>query len=113
MTHRKRKWWKKCKELFISWYTIRIKKGKKKKESKRSERQPKARQTLGIFGKWLFLLLNLGQHWLGVSAAAEGPQRRTEEVMRMQQEVPIKESRWTEATPQRWKQPKGEDRTEN
>ena len=39
-------------------------KAKKKKESKRSERQPKARQTLGIFGKWLFLLLNLGQHWL-------------------------------------------------
>ena len=61
---------------------------------------------MGQFGKWLFLLLNLGQNWLSVSAAAEGPQRRTEEVMRMQQEVQIKESRWAEATPRRRKQPK-------
>ena len=30
----------------------------------------------------------------------------------MQQEVQVKESRWVEETPQRWKQPKGEDRTE-
>ena len=30
----------------------------------------------------------------------------------MQQEVRIKESRWAEATPQRWKQPEGEDRIE-
>ena len=29
-----------------------------------------------------------------------------------QQEVLIKESRWTEAVPKRWKQPKREDRTE-
>ena len=45
-------------------------------------------------------------------AAAEGPQRRTEEVMRMQQEVQIKESRWAEETPERWMQPEEEDRTE-
>ena len=31
--------------------------------------------------------------------------------MKMQQEAQIKESRWTEATPERWKQPKGKDRT--
>ena len=47
-----------------------------------------------------------------VDEVAERPQRRTEAVMRMQQEVQIKESRWMEATPERWKQPKGEDRTE-
>ena len=29
-----------------------------------------------------------------------------------QQEVQVKESRWAEEIPQRWKQPKGEDRTE-
>ena len=39
---------------------------------------------MGKLGKWLFLLLILGQNWPGVSAAAEGPQRRTEEVMGMQ-----------------------------
>ena len=110
--YRKRKWWKKCKELIISLSMIRMKKGKKEKESKRSERRPKARQTLGKFGKWLFLFLIMGQNWLIVNAAAEGPHRRTEAVMRMQQEVQIKENRWTEATPKRWKQPKGEDRTE-
>ena len=29
-----------------------------------------------------------------------------------QQEVQVKESRWAEEIPQRWTQPKGEDRTE-
>ena len=29
-----------------------------------------------------------------------------------QQEVQVKESRWVEEIPQRWRQPKGEDRTE-
>ena len=32
--------------------------------------------------------------------------------MLQQQEVQVKESRWVEEIPQRWKQPKGEDRTE-
>ena len=32
--------------------------------------------------------------------------------MRMQQEVQVKEYRLAEETPQRWRQPKGEDRTE-
>ena len=34
------------------------------------------------------------------------------ERMRQNQEVQVKESRWMEETPQRWKQPKGADRTE-
>ena len=29
-----------------------------------------------------------------------------------QQEVQVKKSRWAEEVPQRWKQPKGEDKTE-
>ena len=85
---------------------------KKGKESKMSERRPKARQTLGKFRKWLFFLWILGQNWSSVSAAAEGRQRRMEAVMRMQHEVQIKESRWTEATPKMWMQPTGEDRSE-
>ena len=55
----------------------------------------------------------IGQNWLCVNAAAEGWQRRTEMMERMQQqEVQVKESRWMEETPQRWRQPKGADRTE-
>ena len=63
--------------------------GKTEKENKRSERRHKARQTLEKFGKWLFLFLILVQNWLSVSAAAEGAKRRTEAMMRMQQEVQI------------------------
>ena len=59
----------------------------------------------------LFLLVLLGQNWLCVNAAAEGLQKRTEMMERWQQhEVQVEESRWV--IPQRWKQPKGEDRTE-
>ena len=39
-------------------------------------------------------------------------QRRTEAMEGMQQEVQANEGRWVEETPQRWRQPKGEDRTE-
>ena len=55
---------------------MRMKKDEKEEESRRSVRRPKARQTLGKLGKWLFLILVLVQHWLSVSAAAEGPQRK-------------------------------------
>ena len=79
-----------------------MKRGKQKKDSKHSERRPEARQALEKFGKWLLLFLIMGQNWPSVSAAAEGPHRRTEAVMRMQQEVQIEENRWTEATSKRW-----------
>ena len=79
----------------------------------REPRRLEARQALGKFGTWLFVLLLLGQSGIGVSAAAEGPQRRAVAMMRMQQEVQFKESRWMEEIPQRWRRPKGEERTEN
>ena len=61
-------------------------------------------------GRWLFLLLLLVQNWPCVNAATEGLQKRTEMIeMLQQQEVQV--SRWVEEIPQRWKQPKGEDRT--
>ena len=82
-------------------------KGRKEKESKRSEKRTKARQTLEKFGKWLFLLFESGQNWLSVNAAAEGPQISTEAMTRMQQEVQIKDSNWTEVVPKMWNLPKG------
>ena len=33
-------------------------------------------------------------------------------MMRTHQEVQVKEGRWAEEIPQRWRQPRGEDRTE-
>ena len=39
---------------------MRMKEGRKENESKRSERRPKARQTLGKFGKWLFYPVDSG-----------------------------------------------------
>ena len=54
---------------------------RKKKGSRKTARRPHARQTLGKFGKCLFLLLLVGR-WLCVSAAAEGQQRRTEVMVR-------------------------------
>ena len=42
-----------------------------------------------------------------VGHAAEGPQRRREAMVRMQQEVQVKGSRLAEEIPQRWRQPKG------
>ena len=94
----------------VSLFTAEMKEEKKEKEDRKRNRRPKARQVLVNFGRWLLLVLLVGQNWLCVSAAAEGPQRRTEE--RMQQVARVKESRWVEEVPQRWKQPEGEDRTE-
>ena len=76
-------------------------------------RRPRARQLLGKSGRWLFLLVLLEENWLCVNAAADGVQKRTEMMERwQQQEVQVKERRWAEELPQRWKQPEGEDRTE-
>ena len=77
--YRKVKWWKTCEELIMSLSLMGRKRGTKEKESKNGERRPKARPALVKFGKWLFLFLIVGQNWLSVSAAAEGPQRRTDE----------------------------------
>ena len=99
--------------LITSLSLMGVKKGQKEEiRQKKGEGRPKARQVWEKFGKWLFLFLIVGQSWLCVSAASEGQQRRTEGVVRMQQEVQIKEHRWEEETSQRWRQPRGEDRIE-
>ena len=67
------------------------------------------------FGKiWqmAFPLVDPGQNRICASAATEGPQRRTEDMVRMQREFQVKGGRWAVETPQRWRQPKGEDRIE-
>ena len=78
------------------------KEDEKEKESRKRDGRPKARQTLGKSGRWLFLLLLLAQNWLSVRAAAEGPPRRTEVMEKMQQDMQVKGGRWTEEIPQRW-----------
>ena len=111
--HRRRSWWKKCIERIVLFFTARMKEEKKEKEDRKRNKRPRERQVLGKSGRWHFLLCLLGQNWPCVSAAVEGPQKRTEMMDRLQQqEVQVKESRWAEEIPQRWRQPKGEDRTE-
>ena len=102
----KKTWWKKCQEFIISLKMLR-----KEKESKRREIRLKARQTLEKFAKWLFLFLPLGQNWECVSAAAEGTAEKDGgDGKDAAEEVQVKEGRWMEEIPRRWRQPKGEDR---
>ena len=72
------------------------------KESRRSVRRPQARQTLGTFGKWLFLLLISGAELAERQCCQQMDHKeKRRQVMRMQQEVRIKESKWTEASPRK------------
>ena len=97
-----------CKSVYFEEGRGCERKGKQEKA-----RRTKVRQTLGKSGRWLFLLLLLGQNWPCVNAAAEGLHKRREMMESLQhQEVQVKESRRAEEIPQKWKQPKGEDRTE-
>ena len=117
MKHRRRSWWKKCKERIVLFFTARMKEEKKEKEGQKEgqkeDRRPRTTEVLGKSGRSLFLLISLAQNWLCVNAAEEGLQKRTEMTERWQhQNGQVKESRWAEESPQRWKQPKGEDRTE-
>ena len=80
---------------------------------KERDRRPRGRQVPGKTGRCSFSFPLLGQNWLWVNAAAEGLQRRTEMMERMQrQEVQVKGGRWAEEITHRWRQPKGEGRTE-
>ena len=63
------------------------------KKCSKSDRCPKARHALGKSGRWLFLLLLLGQSWLCIDAAAEELQRRTGMLKSMQQQEVLAEVR--------------------
>ena len=69
----------------VSLLSVGRKEEEKENEGRKKDRRPRARQVLGKSGRWLFLLLLLGQKWLCVNAAGEGLQRRTEMMERMQQ----------------------------
>ena len=84
---------------------------RKKRNAGRETDVPKRDKPCGNLGGGSFSL-RLAQNWLCVSAAAEGPQRRTEVMVRMQQDVQVKGGRWAEEIPQRCRQPQGEDKTE-
>ena len=94
-------------------HTKRKEEEEKEKKGRKSDKRPRTRQVLGKSGRLLFLFVLMAQNWLCVNAAAEGSQKRMEITERWQhQEVQVKESRWVEEIPQRWRQPEGEDRTE-
>ena len=91
---------------------MKRKEEEKEKKGRKSDKRARTRHVLEKSGRLLFLLVLLEQSWLCVDAAAEGLQKRTEVMERWQQQrVQVKEGGWVEEIPQRWKQPKGEDRS--
>ena len=70
--------------------------GKERKERPKEQQTSRERRVPEKSGRWLFLLFLLRQNWLCVNAAAEGLQRGTEMMERMQQEVQVKGGRWAE-----------------
>ena len=95
------------------FFEVKLKKEEKEKNGRKSDKRSRTRQLLGKSGRLLFLLVPMAQNWLCVNAAAEGLQKRMEMMERWQhQEVQVKESRWVKESPQRRKQPEGEDRSE-
>ena len=88
--HRKRRWWTKCEESIASLFTLRKREAAKEQENRKEARRPKVGQTVRKTERWLLLLWLLRQSGLGVSAAAEGPQKRTEAMERIQQELQVK-----------------------
>ena len=100
---------KKFRELFQGVFAKKAEKYREEKVSERRRKQPKVWWTLGKFGKWLFLLLLIGQSWVGADAATEEIQCRCEPMERMQQEMEVKESSWKDAV---LRQKAGEDRAE-
>ena len=88
-------------------FTMRRKEDENEKKCRKRDGRPKARQTLWKSGRWLFLLFLLVRNWPCVSAAAEGPQRRTEVMARMHQEVQVRGGRCAEEIPQKVEAAKG------
>ena len=107
-TQKKRQVWKKVQREDRKPLYGKDERGQERRGRKGRQR-PRARQVLGKSGRWLFLLVLLGQNWLCVNAEAEGLQKRAEKMVRwQQQEVRL----WAVEVPQRWTQRQGEDRTE-
>ena len=92
-------------EIIRSLFMMRMKKRRKGKQKKC--KTPQSETNLGDIWEVALSPSDSGAEL----AERQCQEEQKEAVMRMQHEVQIKESRWTEAVPEKWKQPKGEDRT--
>ena len=101
--HRKVNWWKKCKELIISVSLMGMKKSQKKEgRQKRVKDAPKQGKFWGSLESGSFSQMRVTE----LSKCERSNKRtteRTKTVMRMQQEVQVKEYRSTEETSLRWR----------
>ena len=99
--HRRSSLWNKATEKTVCFFAAMSKEGEKEKKGRKSVKRTRTKQVLGMSGR-LFFSMFMAQHWLCVNAAAEGLQKGTETMERWQnQEVRVKESRWTEEISQR------------
>ena len=108
---KRRKWWKKCRELFQDFGVKKADKHGGKKVSERRRRQPKIRWTSGNCGKWLFLLLIIAQSWECANAASAEAKGRSEPQARMWQDMEVKESIWKKTFPKKMRRKEGQART--
>ena len=79
MRSRKRKWWKKCKELIISLSMMRMKKDEKEKKSKKKRKTPQSEGNLGEILEVALSLFDSGAELAERQCCSRRPQRRTEE----------------------------------
>ena len=106
--------WKKVKERIARFLAAKRKEEEEEKKGRKSKNAPGQDKSWASREDCFFVML-VARNWLCVNAAAaEGLQQRTEMMDRWQnQKVQMKESKWAEEIPQRWRQPQGEDRTKN
>ena len=109
--YRRSGWWKKAKER-IAMFFCGEEERRRERRTERVTNAPERDKSWGSLEDPHFLLL-MANNSLCVNATAEGLQERTEimERWQQQQQAHVKESRRVEEIPQRWKEPKGEDRT--
>ena len=69
MKYRRSNWWTKCKAQISSFF-VSERKEEVEETGRKRNKSLRAKQVLGKSGRWLFLLLILGQNWLCIDAAA-------------------------------------------
>ena len=70
MKYRRSNWWTKCKAQISSFFVSERKEEDVEETGRKRNKSLRAKQVLGKSGRWLFLLLILGQNWLCIDAAA-------------------------------------------
>ena len=111
--YRRSSLWTKAEDRIASFLVATWKEDTEEKKDMKSRKRPRTWQVFAMSGRLFFFLMLVARSWLCVNAAAEGLQQRTEMMDGWQNlQVQVKESRWAKEIPQRWNQPKREDRTE-